>query len=134
MIRVLVTGGSAVALIFFVAFVASRLMRARSQGTSIRMQFFLALASIVGAFSLGLGLLAVLDGLEARTTLITEGAAGEEAGAIAALVPARSTPAASASRRSGARPPPRARAIGRPSAGSRSSIPRASRCSRAGCR
>ncbi len=71
MIRVFITGGSAIALIFFVAFVASRLMRARSQGTSIRMQFFLALASTVGAFALGLGLL-VLDRLEARTTLITE--------------------------------------------------------------
>lgn len=85
MIRVFVTGGSAIALIFFVAFVASRLMRARSQGTSIRMQFFLALASTVGAFALGLGLL-VLDRLEARTTLITEGAAAEEAQAIAAFV------------------------------------------------
>ena len=85
MIRVLITGGSAIALIFFVAFIASRLMRARSQGTSIRMQFFLALASTVGAFALGLGLL-VLDRLEARTTLITEGAAAEEAQAIAAFV------------------------------------------------
>jgi two-component system, OmpR family, sensor histidine kinase CreC len=84
-IRVFVTGGSAIALIFFVAFIASRLMRARSQGTSIRMQFFLALASTVGAFALGLGLL-VLDRLEARTTLITEGAAAEEAQAIAAFV------------------------------------------------
>ena len=85
MIRVFITGGSAIALIFFVAFIASRLMRARSQGTSIRMQFFLALASTVGAFALGLGLL-VLDRLEARTTLITEGAAAEEAQAIAAFV------------------------------------------------
>jgi two-component system sensor histidine kinase CreC len=83
--RLFITAGSAIALIFFVAFVASRLMRARSHGLSIRMQFFLALASIVGAFALGLGLL-VLDRLEARTTLITEGAAGEEAGAIATLV------------------------------------------------
>lgn len=85
MTRLLVTASSAVALIFFVAFVASRLLRARSQGLSIRMQLFLALASIVGAFSLGLGLL-VLDRLEARTTLITEGAAREEASALAALV------------------------------------------------
>lgn len=85
MSRVFITGGSAIALIFFVAFIAARLMRARSQGTSIRMQFFLALASMVGAFALGLGLL-VLDRLEARTTLITEGAAEEEAQAISAFV------------------------------------------------
>ena len=85
MTRLLLTAGTAIALIFFVAFIASRLLRARSRGFSIRMQFFLALASIVGAFSLGLGLL-VLDRLEARTTSITEGAAGEEAGAIATLV------------------------------------------------
>jgi two-component system, OmpR family, sensor histidine kinase CreC len=83
--RLFITAGTAIALILFVAFVASRLMRARSHGLSIRMQFFLALASIVGAFSLGLGLL-VLDRLEARTTQISEGAAGEEAGAIAALL------------------------------------------------
>jgi two-component system sensor histidine kinase CreC len=83
--RLFITAGTAIALILFVAFVASRLMRARSHGVSIRMQFFLALASIVGAFALGLGLL-VLDRLEARTTLITEGAAGEEASAIATLV------------------------------------------------
>jgi signal transduction histidine kinase len=83
--RLLVTASSAVALIFFVAFIVSRLLRSRSRGFSIRMQFFLALASIVGAFALGLGLL-VLDRLEARTTLITEGAARDEAEAIAALV------------------------------------------------
>ncbi len=85
MIRMLVTASSAVALIFFVAFIVSRLLRSRSRGVSIRMQFFLALASIVGAFALGLGLL-VLDRLEARTTLIAEGTARDEAEAIAALV------------------------------------------------
>jgi len=81
----LVTASSAVALIFFVAFIVSRLLRSRRRGFSIRMQFFLALASIVGAFALGLGLL-VLDRLEARTTLIAQGAARDEAEAIAALV------------------------------------------------
>jgi signal transduction histidine kinase len=81
----MVTAGSAVALILFVAFIVSRLIRSRSRGFSIRMQFFLALASIVGAFALGLGLL-VLDRLEARTTLIAEGTARDEAEAVAALV------------------------------------------------
>ncbi len=85
MTRLLFSAGSAVALIFFVAFVVSRLLRSRVRGLSIRMQFFLALASIVGAFALGLGLL-VLDRLEARTTLIAEGTAREEAEAIAAVV------------------------------------------------
>jgi signal transduction histidine kinase len=83
--RLFVTASTAVALIFFVAFVVARLLRSRSRGFSIRMQFFLALASIVGAFALGLGLL-VLDRLEARTTLIAEGAARDEAEAVAALV------------------------------------------------
>ena len=85
MTRVLVTAGSAVALIVFVAFIVSRLLGSRSRGLSIRMQFFLALASIVGAFALGLGLL-VLDRLEARTTAIAEDTARDEAEAIAALV------------------------------------------------
>ena len=85
MTRVLATGGSAVALILFVAFVVSRLLRSRSRGLSIRMQLFLALASIVGAFALGLGML-VLDRLEARTTVIAEDTALEEAQAIAVLV------------------------------------------------
>jgi signal transduction histidine kinase len=83
--RLLFTAGSAVALIFFVAFVVSRLLRSRSRGLSIRMQFFVALASIVGAFAFGLGVL-VLDRLEARTTRIAEDTAREEAEAIAALV------------------------------------------------
>ena len=85
MSRLVVTAASAVALIFFVAFIVARLLRSRRRGFSIRMQFFLALASIVGAFALGLGLL-VLDRLEARTTLIAEGAARDEAEAIAALL------------------------------------------------
>lgn len=85
MTDILITSGSAVALIVFVAFVLSRLFRSRSRGLSIRMQVFVALASLVGAFALSLGLL-VLDRLEARTTRIAEGTAREEAEAIAALV------------------------------------------------
>ncbi len=85
MTRLLVTSASAIFLILFVAFVASRVVRSRTAGLSIRLQLFLALASIVGAFAVGLGLL-VLDRLEARTTLIAEGAARDEAEAIATLV------------------------------------------------
>src|SRR5580692_11312996 len=82
---ILVSAASAVALIIFVAFVVSRLLRSVSRGLSIRMQVFVALASLVGAFALGLGLL-VLDRLEARTTRIAEGTARDEAAGIAALV------------------------------------------------
>jgi two-component system sensor histidine kinase CreC len=75
----------AIGLILFATFVASRLLRARRSGLSIRMQVFLALAVIVGAFGVGLGVL-VVDRLEARTTLLAESAAREEAQLIAALV------------------------------------------------
>jgi signal transduction histidine kinase len=75
----------AIGLILFAAFVASRLMRARTSGMSIRLQVFLALAIVVGAFAFGLGLL-VLNRIEARATLLAEGAARDEAAAIAALI------------------------------------------------
>jgi len=83
--RLLVGAIGAIGLILFTAFVASRLVRARTAGMSIRMQVFLALAGIVGAFALGLGLL-VLDRIEARATTLAEEAARDEASAIAALV------------------------------------------------
>lgn len=85
MIRLLVGAAGAIGLILLTAFVASRLLRARRSGVSIRMQVFLALGSIVGAFALGLGLL-VLDRIEARATTLAEESARDEAGAIAALV------------------------------------------------
>src|SRR5690348_237217 len=49
------------------------------------MQFFLALAALVGAFSFGLGIV-VIDRIEARATLLAEGAASDEAAAIATLL------------------------------------------------
>jgi signal transduction histidine kinase len=67
--------------------VAARLIRARTRGLSIRMQIFIALALIVGAFAFGLGLL-VLDRVKARADLIGSEAALGEAQAIAALVSA----------------------------------------------
>ncbi len=76
---------SSVALILFVAFVASRLLRSRTAGLSIRMQIFLALAGIVGAFAFGVGVL-VIDRVKARATLLAEESARSEAKAIAALV------------------------------------------------
>lgn len=83
--RLLVAAAGAIGLILLVAFVAARLSRWRTAGVSIRMQVFLALAGIVGAFALGLGLL-VLDRVEARAALLAESAARDEAMAIAAIV------------------------------------------------
>lgn len=85
MIRFIITTTSSVALILLVAYVVSRIVRARTAGTSIRLQVFMALASIVGAFSFGLGLL-VIDRIEARATLLAHEAARDEAVAIAAVV------------------------------------------------
>lgn len=83
--RVLVVGAGAVALILFVAFIASRLLRSRAAGVSIRMQVFLALAGIVGAFAFGLGVL-VVDRVEARATLLAEESALGEATVVASLI------------------------------------------------
>jgi len=82
--RLLIVGAGAIALILFVAFVVSRLVRSRTSGISIRMQVFLALASIIGAFALGLGVL-VVDRVEARATLLAEESARGEATVLAAL-------------------------------------------------
>lgn len=84
MTRLLLGAAGAIGLILLTAFVASRLVRSRTAGISIRMQIFLALAAIVGALALGLGVL-VLDRVEARATLLAEGAAEDEAAALAAL-------------------------------------------------
>ena len=55
MMQLIVVAVGAIGLIIFVSFIAARLVRARTAGMSIRMQVFLALAMIVGAFALGLG-------------------------------------------------------------------------------
>src|SRR5262249_55506568 len=85
MMRLAVVSVGAIGLILLVAFVTQRLIRARTAGMSIRMQIFLALAGIVGAFALGVGLL-VLDRIEARATLLATEAARDEAEAIARFV------------------------------------------------
>jgi signal transduction histidine kinase len=84
-IRLIAVGVSAILLILFVAFVVSRLVRTRSRGMSIRMQLFLALAVIVGAFSFGLGIL-VIDRIEARAVRLATQAAADEAAAIAGIM------------------------------------------------
>jgi two-component system sensor histidine kinase CreC len=84
-IRLIVVAAASVGLILFVAFVVSRLLRTRTRGMSIRMQIFLALAVIVGAFAFGLGLM-VIDRIEARGVRIASQAAEDEAVALAGMM------------------------------------------------
>jgi two-component system, OmpR family, sensor histidine kinase CreC len=84
-IRLVAVAVSAILLILFVAFVVSRLVRTRSRGMSIRMQVFLALAVIVGAFAFGLGVM-VIDRIEARAVRLAMQASADEAAAIAGIV------------------------------------------------
>jgi signal transduction histidine kinase len=87
MTRLLWAASASVALLLLVTFITVRLVRARTAGMSIRMQVFLALAGIVGAFAFGVGLL-VLDRIEARATLLATEAARDEAESIARFVSA----------------------------------------------
>jgi signal transduction histidine kinase len=84
-IRLLSVAAGAILLILFVAFVVSRLLRSRARGMSIRMQVFLALAVIVGAFAFGLGLM-VIDRIEARAVRLATQAATDEGAAIAGIM------------------------------------------------
>jgi two-component system, OmpR family, sensor histidine kinase CreC len=84
-IRLVIVALGAIGLILLVAFVVSRLMRTRKSGMSIRMQVFLALAVIVGAFAFGLGVM-VIDRIEARAVRMAELAARDEAAAIAGIM------------------------------------------------
>jgi len=76
---------AAVVLAGLAAFVLARLLRSRTSGLSIRMQIFLALATIVGLFAFSLGVL-VLDRIKARADLLGREAALGEARTAAALV------------------------------------------------
>jgi signal transduction histidine kinase len=85
MTRLIVVAAASIGLILFVAFVVSRLLRTRTRGMSIRMQVFLALAVIVGAFAFGLGVM-VIDRIEARAVRLATQAAEDEAAAIAGIL------------------------------------------------
>lgn len=85
MVRLVVASSAAIALILFVAFIVSRLLRTPARGMSIRMQVFLALAMIVGTFAFGLGLM-VIDRIEARAVRIAKQAAHDEAASVAGLL------------------------------------------------
>jgi hypothetical protein len=83
--RLLIVAAAAIGLILFAAFVVSRLLPSRTRGMSIRMQVFIALALIVGAFAFGLGIL-VVDRVEARASKLAKQAADDEATAIAGMI------------------------------------------------
>ncbi|MBN2193067.1 MAG: two-component sensor histidine kinase [Polyangiaceae bacterium] len=85
MTRLIIVAVAAIGLILFVAFVISRLVESRTRGLSIRMQVFLALSVIVGAFAFGLGVM-VVDRIEARAVRIATAAAQDEAVAIAGIL------------------------------------------------
>ncbi|MBX3128240.1 MAG: HAMP domain-containing protein [Polyangiaceae bacterium] len=85
MTRLVVVAAAAIGLILFAAFVVARLLESRTRGVSIRMQVFLALALIVGAFSFGLGVM-VIDRIEARAVRLATQAATDEAQSIAGIV------------------------------------------------
>ena len=83
--RLFVVAAASIGLILLVAFIANRLVRVRRRGVSIRMQVFIALAAVVGAFAFGLGLM-VVDRIEARTVRFAKLAAEEKAAVVAHLV------------------------------------------------
>ncbi|MCC6556315.1 MAG: HAMP domain-containing protein [Polyangiaceae bacterium] len=85
MLRLVISAAASICLILLVASFVSRLVRARTAGMSIRMQIFIALGGIVGAFAFGLALL-VIDRIEARARSLAEGSARGEAAAFAMLV------------------------------------------------
>ncbi len=85
LLRLVVVAASAVAIILFVAFVTSRLLKSLSRGMSVRMQVFLALSAIVGTFAFGLGLM-VIDRIEARAVRFAKQAAEDEAKLAAGML------------------------------------------------
>jgi two-component system sensor histidine kinase CreC len=85
MLRLIIVAAAAIGAILFVAFVASRVARSRRAGLSIRMQVFLALAAVVGAFAGGLGIM-VMDRVQARAVRFAVQGASDEARSIANLL------------------------------------------------
>ncbi len=85
MIRLVVVAAAAIGLILFAAFIVARLLESRTRGVSIRMQVFIALALIVGAFAFGLGVM-VIDRIESRAVRLATQASTDEAASIAGIV------------------------------------------------
>lgn len=87
MTRLVVVAVASIGLILLVAFFANRLVKIRRRGLSIRMQVFIALASVIGAFAFGLGVM-VLDRIEARAVRFASQSAEEKAAVVARLLSA----------------------------------------------
>lgn len=85
MTRLIVVAVASIGLILLVAFFANRLVKIRRRGLSIRMQVFIALASVIGAFAFGLGVM-VLDRIEARAVRFASESAEEKAAVVARLL------------------------------------------------
>lgn len=85
MTRFVWTSLAALGLLLGATLLAQRLVRARRSGMSVRLQVFLALACIIGAFGGGLGML-VVDRIDARARWLATEAAEGEAAVIAAVV------------------------------------------------
>lgn len=79
------------ALCAFAGFVLLRLWRGRRSGVSIRMQFFVSMAAVSGGFAAMLGLIAV-ERLEARSALLADEVAQEDAQILARLLGASERP------------------------------------------
>lgn len=88
MLRLIIVAAAAIGAILFVAFIASRVARSRRMGLSIRLQVFLALALVVGAFAGGLGIM-VMDRVQARAVRFANQAASDEARSMANLLSGR---------------------------------------------
>lgn len=85
MTRLFIAGAACIGLIALLTLLVTRLIRSHRRGFSVRMQVFLALAGIVGAFAFGLGLL-VIDRIDARAERLALASANNEAHAISALL------------------------------------------------
>jgi two-component system sensor histidine kinase CreC len=85
MLRLIIVAAASIGGILFVAFIASRVARSRRAGLSIRLQVFLALAAVLGAFAIGLGIM-VIDRVQARAVRFANQAALDEAKSIANLL------------------------------------------------
>lgn len=85
MTRLIIVASASIGLILLVAYFITRLVRSWQRGISIRMQVFIALASVIGAFAFGLGFM-VLDRIDARSNRFATDSAREKALVIAEML------------------------------------------------
>lgn len=85
MIRLIIVAAASIGLILSLTFFVTKLVRSRRRGLSIRLQVFIALATVIGTFAFGLGVM-VIDRIEARAFRFASHAATEKAQVIAKLL------------------------------------------------